>query len=185
MHRILLLPATALILLLFAQCNSQQEPVAPAPVVETPKPEPAPVVSGSNAIDFPADGYTKYTPVAFIDYLKENVASGTVLLDVAPNGWIQKQHVKDLVKLLDSKEPCAGITLRNSGPNPPDKVQSSVGAEALLILESYKQKMAYPAVSSSLNFIRVLQKSTTDPDKLILLPQQAQIDAAKAWAAKL
>lgn len=183
MLRTLLLSAASL--LFMASCNTDAEPVAPTPVVDTVPTNPAPALPGTKAIDFPADGYTQYTPVTFIEYLKANVASGTVVLDKAPENWIKKSHVAALVKLLDSTEPCAGISLRGSGPTPPDNVQSSVGAEALLILETYKQKTAYPAVPGSLQFIKMLQRNPNDADKLILIPQPHQIEEAKIWAAKL
>jgi hypothetical protein len=143
------------------------------------------VRKGTNALEFPADGFEQYTPVTFIEFLKENVASGTVLLDAAPKNWIQKQHIKELVKMLDSTEPCAGISLRGGGPNPPDNVQSCVGAEILLMIESYKQNVAYPASPSSLSFIKILQRNLRDTSKLILIPQPNQLEAAKEWVNAL
>ncbi|CAN5343945.1 hypothetical protein BH09BAC1_BH09BAC1_09610 [soil metagenome] len=187
MLRLLSLSTLACILF-FASCTNDTEPAPPiAPAVDTTtaeKPYESPVPPGVNAITFPDDGYKKYDPVAFVGYLKDNVASGTVLLHQAPKDWIKKKHLAGLVALLDDTEPSAGIVLINAGPNPPDNIQSSVGAEALLIIESYRQKEAYPAVPGSLQFIKVLNKSKQDPSKLILVPQAKQIEEAKEWAAK-
>jgi hypothetical protein len=181
-----LLVTAAVFMLLVSSCYNNNEPTTPEVVVaDTTKPTPPPVRKGSNALEFPADGYEKYTPVTFIDYLIENVASGTVLLDVAPKNWIQKKHLKELVKMVDSTEPCAGISLRGGGPNPPDNVQSCVGAEILLMIETYKQNVAYPALPSSLSFIKILQKNLRDPSKLILIPQPDQLEAAKEWVKTL
>ncbi len=185
MLRPLLAASTAIIMLIFASCTNQAEPTTPEVVADTTKPAPAPVRRGTNALEFPADGYERYTPVTFIEYLKENVASGTVLLDEAPKNWIQKQHLKELVKMLDSTEPCAGISLRGGGPNPPDNVQSCVGAEILLMIETYKQNVAYPASPSSLTFIKILQRNLRDTSKLILIPQPDQLEAAKEWVNAL
>ncbi len=171
--------------MLFASCNNETETVTPEVEVTTTKPTPPPVRKGVNALEFPADGYEQFTPVTFIGYLKENVASGTVLLDPAPKNWIQKKHLKELIKMVDSTEPCAGITVRGSGPNPPDNVQSSVGTEILLIIESYKQGGVYPVVPSSLGFIKILQKSFKDPSKLILIPQPKQLEEAKEYVNTL
>lgn len=183
MMRFFIVPIAG-VLMLFASCANETEPVIPVVEAETPKPTPPPVRKGTNAIDFPADGYEQYTPVTFIDYLKENVASGTVLLQAAPKNWIQKKHLKELVKMIDSTEPCAGITIKDSGPNPPDNIQSCVGTEVLLIIESYKQGV-YPVATSSLAFIKILQKSFKDPSKLILIPQPNQLEAAKAYVNSL
>lgn len=185
MFRLLFATATALTLLL-ASCTNNTEPTVTTEVIaDTTKTGPPPVRKGTNALKFPAEGYAEFTPVTFIEYLKTNVANGTVLLDAAPQNWIQKKHVKELVKLLDSTEPCAGISLRGGGPNPPDNVQSCVGAEVLLIIESYKQQVRYPASPSSLTFIKILQKNLRDPSKLILIPQPNQLEAAKEWVKTL
>lgn len=184
MLRFSLWPIAGLLMLVASCANEiESEPVAPvaADTTQTPKP----VRKGTNAIEFPADGYTNHTPVTFIDYLKENVASGTVLLDKAPKGWIKKQHLKELINYIDSTEPCAGITLKGSGPNPPDNIQSCVGTEILLIIESYKLGVEYPAAPSSLTFIKILQKSFKDPSKLILIPQPNQLEAAKEYVKSL
>jgi hypothetical protein len=181
-----LLAATAIFILVFASCTNQTEPITPPKVAaDSVKPAPAPVRKGTNALEFPADGYERYTPVTFIEYLKENVTSGTVLLDEAPKNWIQKQHLKELVKMLDSTEPCAGISLHGAGPNPPDNVQSCVGAEILLLIETYKQNVTYPASPSSLTFIKILQRNLRDTSKLILIPQPDQLEAAKEWVNAL
>ncbi len=180
----LLALSTLACMLFCASCTNDAEPVAMAPVADTVPAPPPPVRKGTNAITFPEDGYTQYSPITFIDYLKENVASGTVLLDKAPKDWVKKQHIPQLIAMLDNVEPCAGVSLKNEGPNPPDNVQSSIAAEALLLIESYRQKLAYPSQPGSLQFIKILSKSTTDPSKLILLPQKHQIDDAKSWAAK-
>jgi len=134
------LTLSALVALLFASCGSNDETVVAAPVTEVEAPAPPPVTKGTNAITFPEDGYTTYDPITFIGYLQEHVAGGTVILHQAPKDWIKKKHLKPLVALLDSKEPSAGVVLKNAGPNPPDNVQSTVAAEALLLIESYKQK---------------------------------------------
>ncbi len=181
MRRTLLLSILAL--LLWAGCANDAEPLAPAPAIDTVAKAPEPVRGGVNAIQFPTDGYTQHDPVAFIGYLKANVASGTVILDKAPQNWIQKKHVKPLVTLLDDTTPCAGISLHNAGPNPPDNVHSTVAAEALLLLETYRQKAAYPVEPGSLQFIKILQRSPEG--KLVLQPQPQQVEEAKKWAAGL
>lgn len=177
------LTLSTLAALLLASCNNE-ETVVLAPVAEVEAPAPPPVTKGSNAITFPEDGYTTYDPITFIGYLQENVASGTVILHAAPKDWIKKKHLKPLVAMLDSKEPSAGVILKNAGPNPPDNVQSTVAAEALLLIESYRQKQPYPAVPGSLQFIKMLGKDPQYPDKLVLAPQPHLVKEAKDWAAK-
>lgn len=184
MLRFLLWPVAGLVLLA-TSCASEAETEPVAPIVADTTQTPPPVRKGTNAIEFPTDGYTTYTPVSFIDYLKENVASGTVLLHKAPKGWIKKQHLKELIKYVDSTEPCAGVTLIGSGPNPPDNIQSCVGTEILMIIESYKQGLEYPAAPSSLAFIKILQRNLKDPSKLILIPQPDQLEAAKEYVKSL
>lgn len=175
----------AVLMLLFASCANETETEPVAPVAADTTKTPPPVRKGTNAIELPSDGYTIYTPVTFIDYLKENVASGTVLLDKAPKGWVKKKHLKELIKYVDSTEPCAGITLKGSGPNPPDNIQSCVGTEILMLIESHKLGVEYPAAPSSLAFIKILQRNLKDPSKLILIAQPDQLEAAKEYVKSL
>ena len=183
----LLLPLLFLSLLLaISGCVNETEPVAETPKIDTVAAEPvAAITKGGNAVTFPEDGYQQYDPIAFIDYLKTNVDSGTVIIHKAPEGWIKRSHAKQLAGMLDNTEPCAGVILKNSGPNPPDNVQSSVAAEALLLLEAYRKNLSYPSQPGSLHFIKILQRSPHDADKLILLPQKHQVDEAKGWTTKL
>jgi hypothetical protein len=103
-------------------------------------------VSDTNAIKVPDP--KKNSPLDFLQFLKSSIFTCAIvnyqerLLD-----WVKDEHVKKLVQLLDSKEPA--IPVYESYNTDCKQYTSTVGIEALFLLEGYRQGV-YPPDRCSL-----------------------------------
>lgn len=88
--------------------------------------------------------YSKHDPLQVLQIL---AASSREWVDVdnPPEGWLRREHIPELMKKLDSTQPCAGIhSNRDSrapgigGYGPEKKGKSTVGHEAALMIESFR-----------------------------------------------
>lgn len=97
--------------------------------------------------------YTKHDPIQVLDILaKSNL--DFVSVTNAPENWIRREHIPELIKRIDSKQPCAGVhSSRDSmaigigGYGPKKKGKSTIGHEAAFMIESYRHRL-YPKSSA-------------------------------------
>lgn len=86
--------------------------------------------------------FSKGEPFEFIAYLIRQEERGlkTIQIPDAPKVWIKEEHLRLLVLLLDSNEPCASVgSFRSSRiPTERDQRPSTVGHEAAYMIESYR-----------------------------------------------
>lgn len=94
--------------------------------------------------------WTKTDPLALINILKER-KEGWVTVGEAPKGWIQKEHVKELMKLIDSTEPSAPVVAVVSSYLP-FKEKSTVGNEAMFLIEGFREGRYPPGICSVYGF---------------------------------
>ena len=69
----------------------------------------------------------------------------------APKEWIKKEHVEVLITLVESEEPAVPVVSFISSYLPVDK-SSSVGNEAMFLIEGFKQKRYPPGICSVYGF---------------------------------
>jgi hypothetical protein len=84
------------------------------------------------------------TPVEFLDILKERKSDEYTFLEPMKY-WISKEDLPALLAQVDSKEPCASVALSISSIYAP---HSTVGQEALTLLEGYRKGKYPPALNS-------------------------------------
>ncbi|MDX2003364.1 MAG: hypothetical protein SFW35_13085 [Chitinophagales bacterium] len=124
-------------------------------------------------------GYDSMSAIQLLDLLIANIDSHWVMVDKAPYEWIKPDDIDSLVKLIRSKEPCAGLILKSSNIYPPNNVQSTVGVEAMLMIDSYR-KGWYPAFNSTLDYSKELTPDA-GTKKLLILPQPALVRDIEQW----
>ncbi len=77
---------------------------------------------------------------------EEDRGNTTLHLSDAPRGWIHRNQIELLIRLMDSNEPCAGIHSGRDSYLPIggcDKPRSTVGHEAAFLIEGYRHGL-YP-----------------------------------------
>lgn len=92
--------------------------------------------------------WSEISPLEFLSILKYQ--EGSVLFlhysDHPPEGWIKEEHVKELMRFVDSNEPAAPV-LSKKGIKLPIYT-SSVGNEAMYLIEGYRSKEYPPRLCS-------------------------------------
>ena len=83
-------------------------------------------------------------PLEFLDFLKTR--RGPVTLLTVPHDWLRRKHIGELVKLLDSREPCAGVMSPLSSYI--DTTRSTIGNEAAFLIEGYREGRYPPGLNS-------------------------------------
>jgi hypothetical protein len=102
-----------------------------------------------------------------------------VAVEKAPANWITKKDIDQLITKVDSKEPCAGVVYNKSAIMPHKNVRSTVGIEALMMIEGYRHK-EYPAYNSSLEYGKSMQLDQ-QTRKLVLFPGIQLVQEARQW----
>lgn len=89
-------------------------------------------------------------PIEFIKILRK-YSEGWVVVKDAPNGWIKQEHVEQLMKLIDSKDAIIPVVSIISSYMPLNKM-STVGNEAMFLIEGYKKDRYPPGICSVYGF---------------------------------
>lgn len=94
----------------------------------------------------PSEAYFDYKnpPSALISELKR---SRIVYLQDAPKGWFSEKDVKELMGLIRSAEP-SGSTISLYSSSIPNDPRSTIGREALFLIEGYRNHRFPPSLSS-------------------------------------
>ena len=77
-----------------------------------------------------------HTPTDFLNELKARPDRAVTVMQ-APDDWIKKEHVAELIKYVDSKEPAAPVVSMISSYYPYNET-STVGNEALFLIAGYR-----------------------------------------------
>jgi len=87
-------------------------------------------------------------PLDYLRLLQKNgheIGEGDSFTIWAPRcGWVKAEDIPELIKLLDSAKPCAGVAMSISSI----LHSSTVGREAAYLIEGYRRK-CYPVARSS------------------------------------
>ena len=93
-------------------------------------------------------------PVDFLQLLERIMKSGNstnrswwYTVDGTHRGWIQASDIPALLKLLDSTAPCAAVVSSTSSVLPSEA--STIGHEAMFLIEGYRHGSYPPALISS------------------------------------
>ncbi|MFZ2455074.1 MAG: hypothetical protein WAX07_01170 [Candidatus Altiarchaeia archaeon] len=87
-----------------------------------------------------------HTPLDYLNELKAHPGNAVSVMQ-APDDWIKKEHVAELMKYVDSKEPAAPVVSLISSYYPFNQT-STVGNEALFLIEGYRAARYPPALCS-------------------------------------
>ena len=90
--------------------------------------------------------FTTHTPVEFLNDLRMHPGKPVMVLDVPP-GWITRDDAGILMEKIDSSEPAAPVVSPISSYWPFNET-STVGNEALFLLEGYRTGKYPPALCS-------------------------------------
>jgi hypothetical protein len=104
-----------------------------------------------------SDRYFKTkTPLDLLNDMKEN-PKGVLSMSImaVPEGWIKAEHVDELIKLVNSVEPCASVVSPLSSFLP--QGGSTIGVEAMFLIEGFKTGHYPPGLHSG-------QVSGKDPE---------------------
>jgi hypothetical protein len=93
---------------------------------------------------------SKTDPIGLMDILKEN-KDDWITVGQAPEGWIKKEHVDQLIKLIDSKDIAAPVVSRISSYLPMGE-KSTVGNEAMFLIQGFKEGRYPPGICSVYGF---------------------------------
>lgn len=85
-------------------------------------------------------------PISFLSLLKER-KSGYVTVYPAPKDWIKMEHIEQLMKLIDSKEPAASV-LSIVSSRLPSNEPSTIGNEAMFLIEGFRKGRYPPGLCS-------------------------------------
>jgi hypothetical protein len=93
--------------------------------------------------------YLTHSPIEFLTFMagyaqtKDHIKS--LIIPTAPDNWIRKEHIAELIKLVRSRDRIQRIISSSGASNAPDKTESSsVGMEAQNLIECYRTRKAYP-----------------------------------------
>lgn len=86
------------------------------------------------------------SPLDFIESLKryDNRLHTYIFRNKVKN-WIAEEDIPELIKLLDSKEPCAGVMSEPSGYVPG---KSTVGDQAAYMIDGFRNRIYPPSLHS-------------------------------------
>ena len=96
--------------------------------------------------NFSDESFEKMNPLEFLHSLEKSTSVIT-LMSFAPDGWIRQEHISELIKLVDSKKPCAAVVSALSSYLPVEG--STIGNEAMFLIEGYKCGKYPPALYSA------------------------------------
>ena len=82
----------------------------------------------------------------FLELLKEQDIPWVTIWDAPPSDWIKKEHIGKLMKHIESKDRAAFVISPKSSYLPSGS--STVGDEAMYLIEGYKLKKYPPGLYS-------------------------------------
>ena len=93
--------------------------------------------------------YLTHSPIEFLTFMAEYAQTKShiksLIISTAPDNWVRKEHIDDLLKLVRNKNRIKRIMSSTGASNAPDEAEnSSVGTEAQNLIECYRTKKAYP-----------------------------------------
>ena len=93
--------------------------------------------------------YLTHSPIEFLTFMaeyartKESITS--LIIPTAPDNWIRKEHIAELITLIRSKDKIKRIISSDGALKAPAEAESStVGTEAQNLIECYRSTKAYP-----------------------------------------
>jgi len=89
--------------------------------------------------------YEQNSPLDLLEFLKKKKGK-SVVLNIAPAGWIRSDDIPHLVALLDHDEPCAAVTSGRSSLLTTH--ESTVGREARYLMLGFKTGRFPPSLGS-------------------------------------
>ncbi len=101
--------------------------------------------------DFTADG-SRGGPLAWLKTLRAN-PSAIFHVDYAPAHWIREADLADLMAELESDSPAASVCYLPSTHVVPGAFQSTIGREAAILLDAFRNQRRYPGNCSDLQVI--------------------------------
>ena len=90
--------------------------------------------------------FRNHSPLAFLNDLRTHPGQPVLILEV-PADWITREDASALMQLIDSEEPAAPVVLALSSYFPFNQT-STVGNEAMFLLEGYRTGRYPPALCS-------------------------------------
>lgn len=93
--------------------------------------------------------YLTHSPIEFLTLMAEYAQTKShiesLIISTAPDNWIGKEHIAELLKLVRSKERIKRIISSTGASKAPYEAEnSSIGTEALNLIECYRTRKAYP-----------------------------------------
>ena len=175
MSRLLL--ALTIMLAMFSACTQEQKQSSSATGVKVQSPNTvAPTYKGS-ITTYDQTALSKLTPFQFLDSLKTHTAESFVRI-VPTKDWIKADDIPKLFSMVHDRTACAGVVSSEINNIPPRNIHSTVGVEAMMLIEGYRAKK-YPAYPTSVEFSKAMQM---DKDKkLVLYPQEDLIQRQHEW----
>lgn len=118
------------------------------------------ITSSGSKPSFAAPDFSKTDPLAFLDILKNHPEAYTTMPSTIAGlrDWVREEHVAQLMQLIDSQEPAAIVRSPTSSQIPLKSDASTVGEQAMFLIEGFK-KGSYPPVPTSLGYFEY------DPDE--------------------
>ena len=89
------------------------------------------------------------SPIDFLNDLKLHPNDQMTIVEMAPKKWIKKEHVAQLINLLDSNEPAAPVISALSSFSAFGRT-STVGNEAAFLIVGYRGGGIYPPEFNSI-----------------------------------
>ncbi len=93
--------------------------------------------------------WSNTSPIGFLNILKSGRRGG-VHIEEAPKNWILDGHLNRLMQLIDSNDPAAPVVSKRSSYYP--FTSSTVGNEAMYLIEGFIMKKYPPTISSVYDF---------------------------------
>lgn len=177
--RIYLLAGALMASMAFASCSQNDKETSTVAPKKTATPQPTTATPEPPKVLFTQDSLKQLKPMQFLDLLKQHLPDDFVAVEKAPINWVTRKDVDQLMALVDSKEPCAGVVYNKSAIMPHKNVRSTVGIEALMMIEGYRKK-EYPAYNSSLEYGKSMQMDQ-QTHKLVLFPGSQFVQEARDW----
>jgi len=87
-------------------------------------------------------------PLGFLEFLKakQGEPCPTFAVEGVPDTWVTKEHIPQLMELLDSDEPCANVHSVYSSFH--DCRKSTIGNEAAFLVEGFRTGRYPPEMNS-------------------------------------
>ena len=91
--------------------------------------------------------WARTDPLALLELLKSRPGTPLTIASTPPPDWITEEHVRQLMQVIDSKEPAAPVVSVLSSYYPFNE-SSTVGNEAMFLIEGFRRGRYPPALCS-------------------------------------